>query len=392
MKIRRARVIPLALPLRAPLVTAHGTVSVRRGALLMLDTDEGLTGLGEATPIAGFGLETPARTREALASLGELVLGADPRALDALLDAAERAVPDAPCARAALDSALHDLAAQIASLPLATWLAGHLGAAPRTRIAINALLTGVTTRALAVATEAAVSAGFGCLKLKIGGGSLAEDRERVATVRAAAGSAVRLRLDANGSFPSAEDALRGIERLTRYDLEWIEQPVPARDVSALARVRSGSPVAIAADEAAADAEGLARVLAAHAADWVVLKPSALGGLRAATRAAARAHAAGCGTVVTTLLDGAVARAAALALAAALPGPLPACGLATGALLAADLASAETLEGGALSPGVRPGLGVVLERVLLERVAEGRGRVITRLAGRTGRAGRAGRAA
>ncbi len=381
MKIVRARVVPFALPLRTPLATAHGIVRERRGVLLALDTDRGQTGLGEATPIAGFGLETPARAREALEALGERALGRDPRFVDALLDTAEGDAPDAPCARAAFDCAIHDLAAQADGLPLASWLAQRLGTTPRAQIETHALLAGATTGEVVAAAEHAVSSGFRALKLKLGAASLAEDRERVAELRRAVGPAIGIRLDANGGFPNAACALRAIEPFASHAPEWIEQPVPAADVAGLAWLRSRSSIPVAADEAATDRAGLERVLAARAADWIVLKPSACGGLRAAAQAAARARAAGCGVVVTTLLDGAVARGAALALAAALPGPLPACGLATGSLLAADLAEAEVIEGGALSPATQPGLGVALDPASLPRVAEGRGRVLAGLRGR-----------
>ncbi len=381
MRIVRARVVPFALPLRAPLATAHGVLRERRGALLALDTDRGLTGLGEATPIAGFAVEDTARSREALETLGEMALGRDPRLLDGLLDAAELAAPDAPCARAAFDSAVHDLAAQADGLPLASWLARRLGTSGRTRIETHALLSGATTHALIAAAERAVSSGFRSMKLKIASASFSEDRKRVAALRRAVGPGIRIRLDANGGFPDAEHALRAIEQLAPNEVEWIEQPVPAADVTGLAHVRRRSPIPVAADEAATDRGGLARVLAARAADWIVLKPSALGGLRAATRAAALARAAGCGVIVTTLLDGAIARAAALALAAALPDPLPACGLATGDLFAADLAAIERVEDGALSPMTKPGLGIAPSLASLQHVAEGRGRILARWRGR-----------
>lgn len=379
MRIVRARVVPIALPLRAPLATAHGPLRERRGALLVLDGDDGRRGLGEATPVAGFGLEEAPRAREALAVLAAHVLGAEPDARDALLDDAARLAPGAPCARAALDTALHDLAAQQAGLPLAALLARSAGQPhARARVAACALLAGTTPAAAAGEARRAARAGFPCVKLKIGAAPPADDLARVAAVRAALGPDAGLRLDANGAWRSAGQALRALARLAVHAIELVEQPVPARDVAALAAVRAGSPIPVAADEAAADPAGLARVLAAGAADVVVLKPSALGGLRATLRAAARAREAGCAVFVTSLLDGAVARAAALACAAALPEPLLACGLATGTLLEADLGAGPALRAGALLVPPGPGLGVALDPARLARVAEGRGRVITRL--------------
>jgi len=377
MRLVRARVVPFALPLRAPLATARGAIGERRGALLALEADDGRTGLGEATPIEGFGLETAERAREALAFLGVRALGADPRDLDPLLDDAARAAPDAPCARAAFDGALHDLAGQAAGLPLAALLARAAGTAPRARVPLCALLAAGAPEAAAAEAHRAVRAGYAAVKLKIGAAGLADDVRRVAAVREAVGPGPAIRLDANGAWPRPDQALRALEALAPFAIEWVEQPVPAGDVAALAAVRAAAPMPVAADEAAVDAASLARVLAARAADVIVLKPSALGGLRAAWAAAARAREAGCAVVVTTLLDGAVARAAALACAAALPGPLPPCGLATGGLLAADLARGPAPEHGSLATPARVGLGIGLDRAALARVAEDCGSVLAR---------------
>jgi L-alanine-DL-glutamate epimerase-like enolase superfamily enzyme len=309
------------------------------------------------------------------------VLGRDTDELETLLDAAGDTAPDAPVARAALDCALHDLVAQAAGAPLAAWLATASGGAARTRVAASALVTSPVPAEAAVEAVRLRDAGFRCLKLKLGAaGALERDLARIAAVRAAIGHDCALRLDANGAWSAAE-AARALAALGGLGVELVEQPVASSEVEVLAALRANSPVRIAADESAAVARDLARVLALRAADVVVLKPAALGGLRAAWRLAARARAIGCELFVTTLLDGAVSRAAALALAAALPGPLRACGLATGALLAADLAPPEPIRDGALDVPARPGLGVALDAAALARVADGRGRVALERAAR-----------
>ena len=98
------------------------------------------------------------------------------------------------------------------------------------------------------------------------------------------------------------------------------------------------------------------MLDAEAADVVILKPSAVGGISRARAAAELARAAGVEVVPTSFLDGAVAVLGALHLAASLPGPLPACGLATSALLETDLAPPPVPEGGELRVPTEPGLG------------------------------------
>ena len=99
----------------------------------------------------------------------------------------------------------------------------------------------------------------------------------------------------------------------------------------MAEVRRSQSIPIAADESVNNLTQLQQVINAQAADIIILKPMALGGIITAYRAAAIAFNAGLDVVVTTTIDGAIARQAAFDLAAALPIKR-ACGLATGHLL------------------------------------------------------------
>jgi o-succinylbenzoate synthase len=369
VRILAARLTDLRLPLRAPLATAHGAVTLREGALLELEGEGKLRGFGEALPLPGFGLETAAEARAALEDLARHLLGRDLREPDPLLDEVTRRAPTAPAARAAADTALHDLAARAAGAPLAAWLAPRSGGDARERVALCALLSATSPGAAAEEARRRVARGFGALKLKVGSGEIEADRARVAAVREAVGSAVRIRLDANGGWKEA-DAAAHLRQLAPFAIEFLEQPLPAEELEALARLRAAAPFPIAADEAVRGEREAEALLAARAADLLVVKPAAVGGLRAARRIAARADASGVGVVVTSFLDSVVGRSAALHLAAARPGEPRAAGLATGELLACDLAAGPQPSGGflALPPG--PGLGVVPAPRALRRCAAG----------------------
>lgn len=170
-------------------------------------------------------------------------------------------------------------------------------------------------------------AGFSSVKLKL---DAPDDVERVAEMRDLLGPAVAIRVDANGAW-DVDMAIDVIERLDRYDVELIEQPVATLDD--LARVRRKVTVPIAVDESLrslGDARDVARL---DAADVIVLKVQPLGGVRAAL---AVADAAGLPAIVTSMLETSVGLAAGLALAAALPELPFACGLGTAALLAGDV--------------------------------------------------------
>lgn len=367
MRLARITIAPFVLPLREALRTAREETKERRGALVVLHAASGAMGVGEASPVPGFGEETPESCLEALPALAERLLQAPRQDLGSRLDLLEQAAPARPAARFALECALQELEARHRGVSLAAWLAGDRP--PRKRVEVSALVAAREPAAAGEMAARAVALGFDTLKLKVGASRLEEDLARVAAVRRAAGPRARLRLDANAGW-SPEQAIRALRALAPHGLELVEQPVGARDVEGLARVHRESGVPIAADETVAEPEALATLLAERAADFVVLKPGALGGLRACLRLAARARAAGLGVLVTSGLDGAVARAAALALAAALPGPLPACGLATGSLLARDLAPGLEPHHGRIEVPSGPGLGLELDPAILGELAAG----------------------
>ena len=81
---------------------------------------------------------------------------------------------------------------------------------PAGTVAVNATLTALDRAGVAAQAATAASQGFGCVKVKVGVG---DDAGRVAAVRAALGSEVALRLDANGAW-DAEEAVRAIDART----------------------------------------------------------------------------------------------------------------------------------------------------------------------------------
>jgi len=142
VRIARARITPFALPLRTPLTTAHETLFERCGWLLALESADGHLGWGDASPIRGFGMEDHKTCGEALAWGVRALLGREPGELGRLLEAAENALPEAPGARAAMDSALHDLLAREQDRSVASLLAEARGDDPRPSLEVGYLCGG----------------------------------------------------------------------------------------------------------------------------------------------------------------------------------------------------------------------------------------------------------
>ena len=219
--------------------------------------------------------------------------------------------------------------------------------AVRAAVPVNALVPAVDADTAAGLTAEAVAAGIGTVKVKVGGGSPAEDANRVAAVRAALGPGGRIRVDANGAW-DVDTAVAAIGRLAAFDLELVEQPVA--DLADLSRVRRRVAVPVAADECLRSLDDARRVAALHAADVVVVKVQPLGGVRPALQVI---EAAGVPAIVSSLYETSVGLAAGVALAAALPELPYACGLGTASLLAGDVVADPLIPRRGVLPVHRP---------------------------------------
>jgi len=334
MMLRDARVRPFRLTLRALVDGANG--GQRSGVLISLVDDQSHVGRGEATPLVAFGTEpfssTLTLSNEICAKLLGLPVPSTCEDVERLLGNFPQ-LSSAPATRCGLESALLDLAAQHAARPLASFLS----ASARSTVPVNALLSASEPEELAKEASTAIEQGFRVVKVKVGRRALSEDAKRLIAVRRAAGAEVKLRIDANGSWTEAEaaTALRGLSPL---NLELCEQPVAASNHDALRRLRRLVNCPIAADESVSQPDASGRLLDGEdgpAADVLVLKPMALGGLLPALRLAHRADEVGVGYYVTSSLDGVVARVGAAHLAAAVPKAEWASGLAVGQLFEED---------------------------------------------------------
>jgi len=335
---------PFSLPLSSPLATAAGTIEERKGVVVRYD-HRGEAGVGEATPLPGW-TESLDECEGALESAA--VADTEGGHTAAML---ELAADRHPAARCGFATALLDADARADDVPLYQWF----DSARRCEsVPVNATVGDGSPEETADAVAEAVDAGFDCCKLKVGARAVGEDIERVQAVRERVGDGVTLRADANGAW-DRERAVRAFDAFGELGVTYVEQPLPAEDLSGHAALRGGA-VGVALDEALVQARA-DTVLGAEAADVLILKPMVLGGPGNAHTIALRARGRGVEPVVTTTIDGVFARLAALHVAAAIPD-VSACGLATGDRLARDLApDPATVEDGMMSVPQSVGLGV-----------------------------------
>ena len=357
MSIVRARLKGYSLPLRDPWPSADGDVTERRGWILALEDDLGRVGLGDAAPFPGFGLETHASAGAGLKLAMARLVGMSRASYAAAIADLTVLAPVAATstARSAIDCALHDLIAQGAGLSIARYLGGS---GTLREVPANGTIPRVTPERAAEMGRRAVASGVTTLKVKVGGAGPREDEERLRALRDAVGPEIRLRVDANQAW-SPDQAIEALRALAAFDLEYAEQPVSADDLEGLARVRKACGVRIAADESVRDTKSAEMVMYRAAADILIVKPMAVGGLREARSVQNVAADGNMPVVVTSLMESAIGRVAALHFAASLGETPYAHGIATGGALASDLAPAPSLIAGKVAVPDGPGLGIEL---------------------------------
>lgn len=342
-----------------PLRTAQGVFTERPSVILELRDEDGVAGYGEAAPWPGFGMETPAESRDVLQRACELLDGADLEPAEWTTTLAMHFAA-APAARGALDGALWDLAARRSRRPLCGLLAERCrvaGGAALQQVPVSALLLENEPDALRLEAMRVKESGHRAAKLKLGSPALAEDVARARAAREGLGPQVALRGDANGAW-TERGALEALDALAAFDFAYVEQPLPADAVEALARLRHVSPVRIAADESVAAEAAAARVIDSGAVDVVVLKPALLGGPARALEIAARARRAGCEVVFTHALESAVGARHALHCAAAWGDAAAIHGLVTEGLFLNDIGAAVGCSHGTARVSGAPGIGIL----------------------------------
>ncbi|MFF5565310.1 mandelate racemase/muconate lactonizing enzyme family protein [Streptomyces sp. NPDC012623] len=281
----------IGLPLRLRL--RHTTVDTAEltEVFLRIELTDGHIGWAETRGNGAYATHHTAG--DIAAALAALPPATDP-AWAAPAALADRLAAHCPPAAALLDIAWRDASARARGLPLWATLKPPGAPAPGA-LPTHAPIGFGTVREAAELATAAARAGFGRVKVRVGGDP-ALDRARIAAVRAAvdrtAGSGtVALAADANGGW-APDTAIAATRWLADHAVAWLEQPTAAGDLTALAAVRAASPVPVWADESVRDAASVHAVADAGAADGVHLKLEKAGTVAALAAALGAARARG----------------------------------------------------------------------------------------------------
>ncbi|HLH73709.1 MAG TPA: mandelate racemase/muconate lactonizing enzyme family protein [Chloroflexota bacterium] len=281
MQITNLRTATVAIPVKRPTAISTRNLAVREFVLVWLESDAGVEGLGYtyAGTNGGRVVQTCVDT-----VLGRIVIGQDPRYTERIWEqmfkeslligrrgGTLRAI-------AAVDLALWDLLGKLHDEPLYRLLGAY-------RDQVPAYASGGYYRPdldpleeIAGEMGRYVERGFVDFKIKVGGRSIAEDRERVRVARETIGPRARLALDANNAYNDVALAVRAAEAFAPYDIWWFEEPTYPDSLPNSTRIAQSVPMPVATGEIEATRWGFRDIIAAEAAQ--ILQPDAvvLGGI------------------------------------------------------------------------------------------------------------------
>ena len=272
MRISRISVWQMELPLHTPYFLSGGRLRFDSldSTIIRIDTDEGLSGWGEACPWGHTYL--PAHGPGVRAGLGVLapsVIGLDPRGLDHLNAVMDAALLGHPYVKSAIDIACWDIFARAAGMPLWQCLGGH----EATPVAVNSSIPTGTPDEMIELIRTASAAGYRTHSAKIGGTDIAADIARIDAITVALPDGESVTFDINRAWQPAT-AVQVLNSVMSRD--WVEQPCETLDQCAHVAERVPQPIML--DESMHGFQDHLEAWRRGACQGVKVKPNRLGGL------------------------------------------------------------------------------------------------------------------
>lgn len=314
MKITGLKIFPITLTVKPEfyIVSSAGAHAISRYVMIAIQTDEGMTGWGEATVVPLWSGETQGGAVALLRDyFAPLLIGKDPADMFSITDAMDAAALENHFTKAAVEMALFDLVGKAQKKPAYELLGG---AKNSLEIPIKFSIGLREPEDAANIAAQKVKEGFTGIKLKVGPDP-EKDLLRVRLVREAIGDKIKLNVDTNGGW-NVEKSIREIRRYEPYNLAYVEQPTPRWDLHGLAKVRAATGVKIMADEAVFSVWQAEEVIRQKAADLISIYPGKNGGLLKSQKICRMAEDAGVGCHLGSNLEWDIGTAAMCHLAVA----------------------------------------------------------------------------
>jgi muconate cycloisomerase len=354
MKIIRIESFPIHAPRARTFIAAQATLTHSDFALVVVETDDGLTGYGEVSSALFYYRLGASHADDINRYLAPALIGQDPLMLPALVERMDKALRDAHQAKSGVELALWDIAGKAAGLPVYRLLGGKA----REAVPLNWTMGFMSPEETAAEAAYYVEQhGVRSVRLKIGrAGDV--DAQACAAVRERLGPDFPMRVDANEAYRSPKEAILALRRLEPFNLHLAEQPLATHDFIGHAEVRQAINIPLILDESIQSPRDAITAIQTRAADAFNVYVSESGGLLRSQQIIAIAEAAGIPCLIGTMGELQIASAAGAHLGVACAN-IPYTSDLVGPLRYNESIIIEPLrlENGLFYPPDAPGLGV-----------------------------------
>ncbi|GAB3036384.1 dipeptide epimerase [Bowmanella dokdonensis] len=312
MKITDIKFAMLRVPLRTPFKTALRTVEKIEDVIVIVETDTGHVGYGEAPATAVITGDTHGSIIEAIKTMIKpKLVGEEIEDLNRITHLIQGSIVKNYSAKAAVEIAIYDLFAQRYKAPLYKILGGG-----EPTLSTDITISVDYIDKMVQDSIKAVDSGFETLKIKVGK-DIGVDIERVKAIYAAVEGKALLRLDANQGW-TAKEAVYALTKLedAGVRLELVEQPVKGHDLEGMKYITERVHTPVMADESTFGPKEVIELIKMRAADIINIKLMKTGGISNAIRIADIAETFDVQCMIGCMLETSISVAAAAHLAVA----------------------------------------------------------------------------
>ena len=246
MKIAKIEFFKARIRLKKPFITSLGRREYTTSIYVKITTQKGLIGWGECCPFPPIVGETPETCFAVGKLLAEKILDEAPEDIDKISDKMDKVIYGNTSIKSAIEIACQDLKAKELNLPLYQRLGGSKDKIIKTDFTIS--LDSIENMTQDAIDQ--VKRGFTTLKIKVGD-NCKTDIKRLESIRAAVGSGIDIRIDANQGWDK-DEAIKVLNAVAGLNIQYCEEPINKRRYFELKKVINNSPVKIMADECLLD--------------------------------------------------------------------------------------------------------------------------------------------
>jgi muconate cycloisomerase len=357
MKIAEVKVSNVALKLKKPFKNAKMLREKSSNIVVMIRTDEGIEGYGEATFAHFFAGETQDSARAVVDKLiTPTLMGKNPMNIISIIDEMDGIIVGNPFAKAAVEAALWDIKGKALGVPVYNLLGGFR----RKSIPVNHSISYGTVSEMVEQALDHIVRGFKTLKIYCGRETPDADLERIRQIRKAVGDSINLYVEANQRW-NFKSVLHLLPHLEEMKILFLEQPISCHLHNEMRILRERSSIPVALDESIFTPEDVVMAKENGLADIVNIYVLKSGGIYNAKKALDVAEAMGLDAFVGSLNELSISSMAGAHLAATINNlPYP-CYLVGPMLYEEDiLRDPLEIRDGMLHLSDRPGLGIQVD--------------------------------